>query len=167
MSFVSILAAYPNLSCKGVEFKVSPHWGIHKDVLCVGKENVFDFLKEILDEIITLFPSKIVHIGGDEVPKNRWKDCPDCQSRIQREDLGDEKDLHVYFTNRILEYLNSLQVRVVGWNDVLNKNLNEKIICQYWLRRKQLVLNHMRNGGQAIMSNFRYVYLDHGYTFTP
>ncbi len=163
----AMLAAYPELSCKGVSFEVSSHWGIHKDVLCVGKERVYEFLQNILDEIITLFPSKIIHIGGDEVLKTRWKECPDCQSRLKTEGLEKMRDLQVYFTNRVLNYLHSLQIRVIGWNDVLNRNLKEKIICQYWLRKKHLVLKHLREGGQAIMSNFKYVYLDHSYSFTP
>ncbi len=163
----AILAAYPELSCKGVPFEVSSHWGIHKDVLCVGKEYVFEFLQNMFDEIITLFPSKIIHIGGDEVLKTRWKDCPDCQSRLNTEGLKNVRDLQAYFTNRILTYLNSLQIRVIGWNEVLNRNLKEKIICQYWIRKKHLVLKHLRNGDQVIMSNFKYVYLDHGYSFTP
>jgi hexosaminidase len=163
----AILAAYPELSCKGVSFEVSSHWGIHKDVLCVGKEKVFEFLRNLMDELITIFPSRIIHIGGDEVLKTRWKECQDCQARLKSEGLKDVKDLHVYFTNRILNYLNSRHIRVIGWNDVLNKNLKEKIICQYWIRKKHLVLEHLRNGGQAIMSNFKYVYLDHSYSFTP
>lgn len=163
----AILAAYPNLSCKGEPFEVSSHWSIHKDVLCVGKELVFEFLQNLLSEVITLFPSNIIHIGGDEVLKTRWKECPDCQSRLKTEGLKHVRDLQVYFTNRILNYLNSLQITVIGWNEVLNKNLKENIVCQYWIRKKHLVLKHLREGGHAIMSNFKYVYLDHGYSFTP
>ena len=161
------LASYPNISCKGYQFKVSTHWGIHKDIFCVGKKETFEFIQGVLDEIITLFPSKIIHIGGDEVLKARWKECPDCQLRIKNEGLKDEKQLKVYFINRVAEYLISKGQRVIGWNDILYEKLKSDIIIQYWLRGKKKVLNRLKEGGDVIMSNFKYLYLDHSYAFTP
>lgn len=161
------LASYPNLSCKGYPFKVSTQWGIHKNILCVGKEEVFEFAQDVLNEIIDLFPSRIIHIGGDEVPKNRWKECTHCQSRINNEGLNSEKDLQVYFTNRITTFLHSKGKRVMGWNEILGEKLKGDVICQYWLRGKKKVLEHLQKGRKAIMSNFKYAYLDHSYSFTP
>ncbi len=161
------LASYPNLSCKGYPFRVSTHWGLHRDVMCVGKDEVFEFIYDVLKEIINLFPSNIIHIGGDEVLKRRWKECPDCQLRLEKEGLKDEKNLQVYFTNRLTEFLTSLGQKVICWNDALNSNLAGKIICQYWLRGKKKVVEHIKNGGEVIMSNFKYTYLDHSYSFTP
>lgn len=161
------LASYPNLSCKGYPFRVSTHWGIHKDVMCVGKDEVFEFIQNVLKEIADIFPSNIIHIGGDEVLKERWKECPDCQKRLELEGLKDEKHLQTYFTNRISEFLNSIGQKVVCWNDTLNEKLREKVICQYWLRGKKKVLEHIKREGDAIMSNFKYTYLDHSYVFTP
>ncbi|MFX0007575.1 MAG: beta-N-acetylhexosaminidase [Candidatus Hermodarchaeota archaeon] len=161
------LASYPYLSCKGYPFKVSTHWGFHKDVLCVGKEEVFEFIENVLKELIDIFPSKIFHLGGDEVLKNRWKECSDCQKRIEIEGLGNEKDLQTYFISRITAYLNSLNREVICWNDVLDDNLTKKIICQYWIRNKKKVFEHMLKGGDVIMTNFKYTYLDHSYSFTP
>ncbi len=161
------LASYPNLSCKGYPFRVSTHWGIHKDILCVGKEQVFEFIQNVLKEIIEIFPSKIVHIGGDEVLKGRWKECSDCQKRLEKEGLSDEKDLQTYFINRVSAYLKSLNINVICWNDVLDKNLEVNVICQYWIRHMTNIFKHIENGGHVIMTNYKYTYLDHSYSFTP
>jgi len=161
------LASYPNLSCKGYPFKVSTNWGIHKDILCVGKEEVFEFAQGVLTEIAKLFPSNIIHIGGDEVRKKRWQECPKCQSRINDEKFKDEKELQVYFTNRIYKFLTSIGQKVICWNDALKNNLNRKIICQFWLHGKRKVYNHINEGGDVINSNFRYTYLDLSYQFIP
>jgi hexosaminidase len=163
----ALLASYPHLSCRRFKFRVSPHWGIHKDVLCIGKEEGFELIQGILDEIVQLFPSKLIHIGGDEVPKKRWKECPDCQSRLKIEGLQNERSLQVYFTNRIISYLNSKNCKVIGWNDILDENLKDSIIIQYWLRKKKRIFRHICKGGQVIMSNFKYTYLDHSYSFAP
>ncbi|NVM36190.1 MAG: beta-N-acetylhexosaminidase [Candidatus Lokiarchaeota archaeon] len=161
------LASYPNLSCKGYPFRVSTHFGFHKDVMCVGKEEVFEFIQNVLKEIVDLFPSNIVHIGGDEVLKDRWKECPDCQLRLEKEGLKREKELQTYFTNRIITFLNNYKQKTVIWNDALNENIKGKPICQYWFRRIKEVLKYLKKGGDMIMSDFRYTYLDHSYTFTP
>jgi hexosaminidase len=161
------IASYNNLSCRGYSFRVSPHWGIHRDVLCMGKEEVFDFVEKVLKEVLEIFPSNIIHIGGDEVSKDRWKECPHCQSRIKEEHLQDEKELQQYFTNRITKYINSKGKRAMGWNEILDEKLQGDVICQYWFRGKQKVLDYLRQGGYAVMSSFRYAYLDHSYAFTP
>ncbi|MFX1309801.1 MAG: beta-N-acetylhexosaminidase [Promethearchaeota archaeon] len=161
------LASYPHLSCKGYPFRVSTHWGFHKDVMCVGKEEVFEFIQGVLNEIIELFPSNIIHIGGDEVLKERWKECPDCQKRLKTEGFNDVNELETYFINRLSAYLKSRGKKVICWNDVLNENLTENIICQYWFRRKKRVIEHVKKGGNVIMSNFKFTYLDHSYSFTP
>ena len=163
----AIIASYPYLSCRGYPFRVSTHWGIHRDVLCIGKEEVFEFLQNVLKEIIELFPSNIIHIGGDEVPKKRWKECPDCQLRLKNEGLTNVKDLQPYFTNRLISFLRNFKQKVIIWNDALEKNLEGKPICQYWLRGKNKVIEYLKEGGELINSDFRYTYLDHSYKFTP
>ena len=82
---LAALAAYPELSCTGGPFEVATHFGIFPDIFCAGKEATFTFLKDVLDEVLELFPSPYIHIGGDEAPKKRWKACPDCQRRIREE----------------------------------------------------------------------------------
>jgi len=161
------LASYPNLSCRGYPFRVSTHWGLHRDVMCVGKDEVFEFIQGVLNEIIDLFPSNIIHIGGDEVLLRRWKECPICQLRVEKEGLKDEKDLQGYFTNRVASSLNSIGQKIVCWNVKLNKNLVGERILQYWLRGKKNIHEHIKKGGDVIMSNFKYAYLDHSYSFTP
>jgi hexosaminidase len=163
----AILASYSNLGCTGHQLKVSTHWGFHKDALCVGKDEVFHFLNDILIEIINLFPSNTIHLGGDEVLKDRWRKCPNCQKRIQSEGLRDEDHLQSYFINRLAQFLNSNGQKVICWNDVLDKNLTENIICQYWFRGKKKVLHFIKKGGDVIISDFKYMYLDHSYSFTP
>src|SRR5699024_8385455 len=81
------LVAYPELSCTGGPFTIPEHWGIQKEIFCAGNELTFVFLEGVLTEVIDLFPSPIIHIGGDEAPKDRWEVCPKCQKRIQEENL--------------------------------------------------------------------------------
>ncbi len=161
------LVAYPELSCTGGPFEVPTRFGIKKDVYCIGKEKVFEFLQDVFNEIITLFPSDIIHIGGDEVPKARWKECLDCQARIKEEKLKNEKDLQVYFTNRIASYLSSHGRRTMGWNQILNDGLPKDVIGQYWMLGKKQVLKHLRQGRNMVMSKFGGVYLDYDYPRTP
>ncbi len=161
------LAAYPELSCTGGPFKVSTRFGIHKEVLCIGKEKVFEFTQNVLNEIIEIFPSKIIHIGGDEAPKKRWKNCLDCQARIKNEELGSVENLQVYFTNRIADYLESKGKQIIGWNEILNDKLNENAICHYWTANLKQVLEHARLGREVVMSEMSAVYLNYPYKIIP
>jgi len=161
------LAAYPELSCTGGPFEVSTHFGILKEILCVGKEKVFDFVQNVLDEVMEIFPSEIIHTGGDEVPKRRWKKCPECQARINKEGLESEEDLQVYFTNRIAEFLASNGRRLMGWNEILNDKLADNAICHYWDENFDEVLENARKGRNIVMSEMRAVYLNYPSSRTP
>ena len=161
------LASYPELSCTGGPFEVSTHFGIHKEILCVGKEKVFEFVQDVLNEVMEVFPSKIIHTGGDEVPKRRWKKCSDCQARINKEGLRSEEELQVYFTNRIAKYLESKGRRLMGWNEILNDKLAENAICHYWNENFNEVLENARKGRNIVMSEMRAVYLNYPYSRTP
>ena len=94
---------------------MATRWGVFDDVYCAGKDTTFAFLEDVLDEVMELFPSKYIHIGGDECPKVRWENCPDCQKRIREEGLQDEKELQSYFITRIEKYLNSHERMIIGW----------------------------------------------------
>ena len=163
----AVLASYPELSCTGGPFDVSTHFGIHKEVLCVGKEKVFEFVENILNEVMEIFPSEIVHTGGDEVPKRRWQKCPDCQARIKKEGLKSEEELQVYFTNRIADYLASKGRRLMGWNEILNGKLTSNAICHYWFENLDRVIEHIKKGRSVVMSEMRAVYLNYPYNLMP
>jgi hexosaminidase len=162
------LAAYPELSCTGGPFEVATHFGIFPDVYCAGKEAVFTFLQDVLDEVLELFPSPYIHIGGDEVPKKRWKNCPDCQRRIQMEGLKDAHALQVYFTNHIAAYLDTKGRCAIGWNEILQDGLVESAVVQFWARGRKRLLEAIRNDHRrTIMSPFFKTYLDYPYSLTP
>ena len=160
------LAAYPEFSCTGGPFEVSTTFGIKKDVYCVGKEETFEFLQNILDEIIQLFPSDIIHIGGDEVPKKRWEKCQECQDRMKSEHLETEKELQKYFTKRIKKFLSAHNRRLMGWNQILDDKSTNDIIGHYWIFGKKIITNHLRKGGNVVFSKFGSAYLDYSYKFT-
>jgi hexosaminidase len=126
------LAAYPELGCTGEPVDVRNQWGISKEILCAGKEEVFEFLEGVLSEVIELFPSPYVHIGGDEVPKDRWQECERCRQRIEQEGLKDEKALQSYFIKRIETYLNSKGRRLIGWDEILEGGLPPNAMVMSW-----------------------------------
>jgi hexosaminidase len=129
---VAALAAYPELSCTGVPIAVENHWGIFNDVMCPGKDSTFEFVQNVLDEVIALFPSTYIHIGGDECPKYYWKTCPFCQARIKAEGLKDENELQGYFTRRVEKYVLSKGRRIIGWDEILEGGVSATAVVQSW-----------------------------------
>ncbi len=129
---VAALAAYPELSCTGGPFEVSPNWGIHRDVYCAGNEKTFEFLEEVLAEVIELFPSPYVHIGGDECPKDRWRAHDLDQRRIAAEGLNDEDELQSYFIKRVQRFLRSSNRRLLGWDEILQGGLAPDATVMSW-----------------------------------
>jgi hexosaminidase len=160
---VAALASYPELSCTGGPFEVSSQFLIHKDVFCIGKEKVFEFVKNVLKEVIELFPSEFIHIGGDEVPIDRWRVCSDCQKRMEEENLEDEKDLQKYFTNRIVNFLNNKKKKSILWNDILYDDLDFNVLCQYWFGDLKKIVKHLRKKRKTVMSNNEVLYLYQAY----
>ena len=122
---LSALTAYPELGCTGGPYEVWGRWGVADDVLCPGQEKTFEFLEDVLDEVVGLFPSELIHIGGDECPKVRWEKCPRCQARIRQLGLRDkdgytaEHYLQGYVTDRIGKYLAERGRRIIGWDEIL------------------------------------------------
>jgi hexosaminidase len=164
---LAALAAYPELSCTGGPFEVLTRFGPTWDVFCPGKEAVFTFLENVLDELIGLFPSPFIHIGGDEVFKRRWSKCPDCQRRVAQQGLRATSELQGYFTNRIAAHLDSRGRRLVGWNEILSDGLHDTAVVQYWTRRRKEVVDAVRSGRETVISSFMSLYLDHSYSLTP
>jgi hexosaminidase len=161
------LAAYPDLSCNKESFEVSTRIGIFPEVLCTGKESTFNFVEDVLKEVIEIFPSDLIHIGGDEVLTKRWKNCELCQKRKITENLRSDTELQIYFMNRIANFLEKNGKRMIMWNDILDNNINKSIIGQYWIEDFNQVLEQVKNGRKMIMSEMESVYFNHGYNRTP
>lgn len=160
---VAALAAYPHLSCTGGPFAVQTQWGVHKDVFCAGKEETFTFLQAVLDQVMALFPSPYIHIGGDEVPKDRWRECSHCQARIKAEGLTDEADLQRWFVARIERYLAGHGRRLVGWDEILEGGLAQSsrtAIIQSW-RGTAGAVAAVTAGLDAIVSPTSHCYFDY------
>ncbi len=165
---LAALAAYPEMSCTGGPFEVATHFGIFADLYCAGKERVFTFLQDILDEVLALFPSPYIHIGGDEAPKLRWNRCPDCRQRVRQERLWNAGVLQVYFTNRLVAYLAARGRQAVGWNEILQRGLARDAIIQYWVRNRTAMVEAIqKQQRKVIVSSFLDTYLDHSYSLTP
>ncbi len=156
---LAALASYPENSCTGGPFEVTNIWGVHKDVYCAGRDSTFIFLQNILDEVIDLFPGKYIHIGGDEVPKDRWHKCPECQARIKAEGLKDEHELQSYFIKRISNYLHLKGREVIGWDEILQGGLAPGAIVQSW-QSFQGAIDAAKLGHYTICSPASHTYLN-------
>src|SRR5260221_4499621 len=170
------IAAYPELSCFPNESTKHPKqcawsgdttgkqvqqtWGVFEDVFCAGKDSTFKFLEDVLDEVMALFPSKYIHVGGDECPKANWKRCPLCQKRIKDEGLKDEHELQSYFIQRIEKYLNSKGRTLVGWDEILEGGLAPKAVVMSW-RGEAGGIAAARQKHNVIMTPGAWVYFDH------
>ncbi|MCP4248860.1 MAG: family 20 glycosylhydrolase [bacterium] len=163
---VAALAAYPELSCTGGPFEVSTRWGIHSDVYCAGNEQTFAFLEGVLSEVLELFPSEFIHIGGDECPKQRWKECTKCQARIKAEGLTDENALQSYFIRRMEEFLNAQGRRLVGWDEILEGGLAPNATVQSW-RGMSGAVAAAGAGHDVISSPTSHCYLDYAQARAP
>lgn len=159
------LASYPEYGCAGGPYTVINKWGVFKDVYCAGNDKTFKFLKDVLDEVMDLFPSPYIHIGGDECPKSAWKECPKCQARIKSEKLKNEDELQSYFIKRIEKYLNKKGKIIIGWDEILEGGLAPNAIVQSW-RGVKGGIHAANENHEVIMSPTSHCYLDYGYVST-
>lgn len=157
---LAALTAYPELSCTGGPFEVYTRWGVVEDVFCAGKEATFNFLQDVLAEVIDLFPSEYIHIGGDECPKARWEKCPLCQKRIKDEGLKDEHELQSYFIQRIEKFVRSKGRRIIGWDEILEGGLAPEATVMSW-RGTAGGIQAAKQKHDVIMTPSRSVYLDY------
>lgn len=148
---MAALAAYPEYSCRMKPIEVTTAWGVHQDVLCAGNEETFKFLQDVLDEVMKLFPSPYIHIGGDEVPKDRWKECAKCQARIKTEGLKDEHELQSYFIKRIQSYLAKKGKTLIGWDEILEGGADKNAVIEVW-RGDAEAAKALANGNRVIMA---------------
>lgn len=132
------IAAYPELGCTGKQIEVATKWGVFEEVYC-PKESTFKFLEDVIDEVVELFPSKYIHIGGDEAPKTRWKNCNHCQKLIKKEGLKDEHELQSYFITRMEKYINSKGKQIIGWDEILEGGLAPNATVMSWRGTKGAV----------------------------
>lgn len=157
---MAALASYPWLGCLGEGYEVPSLWGVKEDVYCAGKDSTFVFLEDVLTEVTDLFPYGFVHIGGDECPKARWKECPRCQRRMRDEGLGSEEELQSYFVRRIERFLASRNRRMVGWDEIRQGGLSETAIVLS-RKREQGLRSALENGNDVIMTPYVNCYFDY------
>ncbi len=157
---LAALAAYPQYSCTKKQIEVGQKWGIFKDIYCVGNDSTFVFLQDILDEVIELFPSKYIHIGGDEAPKSNWKECKKCQARIASEGLKDEHELQSYFITRIEKYINSKGRQIIGWDEILEGGLAPNATVMSW-RGEKGGIEAAKQNHYVVMTPGKPLYFDH------
>ncbi|MBB4802181.1 hexosaminidase [Flavobacterium nitrogenifigens] len=148
----SAIASYPELACFNQRIGV-PSGGVWPltDIYCAGKETTFEFLQNVLDEVMAIFPSKYVHIGGDEATKTNWAKCPYCQKRIKDEHLKSVEQLQSYFVKRIEKYVNSKGKKLIGWDEVLEGGLNPSATIMCW-RGEKIGAEAAKQGHDVIMS---------------
>jgi len=154
------LSAYPEFSCTGGPFEVGTIWGVIEDVYCAGNDKTFEFLQDVLAEVMALFPSQIIHIGGDECPKTRWKVCEKCQARIKSLGLKDEHELQSYFIQRIEKFLNSKGRKIIGWDEILEGGLAPNASVMSW-RGIDGGIAAAKAKHFAVMSPGTHCYFDH------
>lgn len=157
---LAALAAYPQYSCTGGPFETYTKWGVSDDVYCAGKEETFTFLEDVLTEVMALFPSEYIHIGGDECMKERWKACPKCQKRIADEKLKDENQLQSYFITRIEKVINSKGKKIIGWDEILEGGLAPNAAVMSW-RGIEGGIAAAKQKHYVVMSPGKPCYFDH------
>ncbi len=158
---VAALASYPELGCTKGPYEVRTRWGISREVLCAGRELTFEFIEDVLDEVVALFPSKYIHIGGDECPKEAWKKCPDCQKRIADLGLKDEHELQSYFMKRVENYLATKHGRsIIGWDEILEGGVSKTATVMAW-RGADRGIRAAQLGNKVIMTPKHFCYLDY------
>ena len=169
------IASYPELGCTGERIAVRTTWGVFADIYCAGDERVFTFLTDVLDEVLALFPSRYIHIGGDEVPKERWQNCASCQAVMRREGLANEEQLQAWFIKRIGTYLESRGRKLVGWDEVLEGGLFAGATAHVWrdtsFARTAIMSGHdiiaSPNGWTYLNGSARGLPVDRVYAFDP
>mgnify|MGYP002852832520 CR=1 FL=1 len=162
---LAAMAAYPELGCTGGPYEVGQYWGIYPDILCAGKPQTYEFVEGVLDEICDIFPCEYIHIGGDEAPKQRWKECPRCQQKMADEALYATKDtpaeelLQGYFTTFVQQYLAGKGRKIIGWDELLGCDVDQSATIMSW-RGGNNTLNAARLGHDVIVVPNKNLYFD-------
>lgn len=160
------LASYPYLGCRQTGYVTLPVWGIIPEVFCMGRESTFKFFEDVLDEICEIFPGEYIHIGGDECPRDRWKECPDCQRRMKEEGLTEVGQLQGYQLKRVEKYLNAKGRHIIGWDEILESDATPTATVMSW-RGPQGGVKAAKMGNKVVMAPNNYFYLDYYQTTDP
>lgn len=154
------IAAYPELGCRGDQVQTERTFGVFDPIFCAGQESTFTFLENVLTEVMDLFPGTYIHVGGDEAPKTRWKECPHCQKRIKDNDLKDEHELQSYFINRIEKFVNTKGRQIIGWDEILEGGLAPNATVMSW-RGEEGGIAAAKQKHNVIMTPGNWCYFDH------
>ncbi len=181
--FTAAVAAYPWLGTRQETIKVSPKFGVHYSALNVANPKVYEFLSDVFDEVIEMFPSAVIHIGGDELRYNHWNESSQIQSYMKQHDLHSGAELQLHFTNRISQMLEQKGRNIIGWNEITGDRLhdyqenNDKsemngvlakgTLVQFWQGNPQLMNKAIEQGYKIVNSYHTYTYLDYDYNSIP
>ena len=157
---VGALASYPWLGCTGEQYEVRQTWDIDDRVFCIGKETTFEFIEGVLEEVLELFPSEYIHIGGDECPTVMWKKCPHCKARMKAERLKRPRRLQNYATARVEKFLNAHGRRLIGWDEILEGDVTPTATIMSW-RGAEGGIKAAKMGNHVIMAPTTHCYLDY------
>ena len=157
---LAALASYPELGCTGGPYEVCQMWGVFSEVFCPGNEKTFEFWEGVLEEVAELFPGEIIHIGGDECPRDVWKKCKKCQARMKKEKLKEEGDLQNYVVHRIEEFMKTKGKRILGWDEILEGDVSKTAIVMSW-RGKKGGIEGAKRGNEVVMVPNDYAYFDY------
>lgn len=166
---LALLSVFPQYSCKGEPVTPAKARGVYKTILCAGKEETYTFVEELLDEMIPLFDSQYFHIGGDEAPKDEWKECPHCNAKMKELGLTSYEDLQGHFTAEVVKVLKKHGKTPICWNDaLLASNIPEDVVVQYWtIDYAKEMVPFVAKGGKWIYSDMFEVYLDYPHSMIP
>ena len=145
---LAALACYPELGCTGGPYQVGHYWGVYKDVLCIGNPKVYQFVEDVLTEIMDIFPSEVIHIGGDEAPTEKWEQCPKCQALTQS-----------HFTRRVFNFLTAHHRRALGWDEILDGCPEDAMIMSW--RGTAPGAKAAATGHDVVMTPTSYCYFDY------
>jgi len=157
---LAALASYPELGCTGEPYEVCQMWGVFSEVFCPGNEKTFEFWEGVLEEVAELFPGEIIHIGGDECPRDAWKKCKKCQDRMKKEKLKEEGDLQNYVVHRIEEFMKTKGKKIIGWDEILEGDVSKTAIVMSW-RGKKGGIEGAKRGNEVVMVPNDYAYFDY------
>ena len=164
---LSAVVAYPWLSCTGLQHEVPTQHFISRDLLCVGKESSIQFLRDVLDETVKLFPSKYINIGGDEARYDRWEECPKCQALMKREGLKKANELQGYLTNVVAEMMKEKGKTVMGWQEIIMRGkVNTPVVSMVWLHAQDTA-QAKKLGHKAVLTPCTHMYYDFPESKTP